>query len=1046
MAINFYSRGGSSTSDYQRLDIAKREDLISRVGAQVPKPKKPKVGFLQRLGIILDTAGGAIRAGIHAAQTPEKESVLGAIGAAIVDRTKRPSGADILDAAGVTNKYGKAIGGFALEMALDPLAWVSGGAGGLFFRGASIATKSGKVITLTKPATKILQQLISGGVPGELAQSRVLNMVTGSRANFLKYVDQGGLKFMGMQTPLTAAKLGKVAQAVGITRAQKWLSQTSLGKAATAASELLVPDKHLVNSLRLQGMPEGTIRRVMKLRRLGSGAKALTIANRTGFFKEQYKELVKYAPDLGITTGDKARRVAEALPYAREMDEIIAKYGKNWVNYGKQLYEADLQRSLIKGITGRAAIKSAKRAQERFEDGVRLAQAVSEGTLPKGLQDLITTINRTYDDIAERDIALGFVKGKIDDYMWRDTRRVAPAGTKFARGVSKYGASSPSGKERVFGNVLEIDLASNWEREYDFLKGVTIRGVSSDMNAINKEFVNNLAKMAGVPIRKMSRYDTAKYAKFNEALPKLLGIEPGALANAGISNADDIARMSASELHKLFGNELKWSRVQKVVASANKLFGDRKISTPPGWVDASTIRLPGHKGVFTDLMVPQAIAEDLTKASKPFLNVNEGRKLVEGLEWYMNQWKTGVTVWWPAFHVRNLLSNIFNASYLGGADIKVFGEAMKLQVAIGKGVGMGDLVKGTGMTLGEIDGIMTRYGLKGFGQTEQARTGSKALEEIIRPRNKVYAKVATVGKAIEENSKLGLLLDRLRKGDNIENAVLYVKKYLFDYGDLTDFEKGTLKHLMPFYTWIRKNLPLQMEQMLKTPGKATMLGRALDASSRMLGEDLSPEEQAMLPDFAMAGLGIDKLNFGKDKNGKFRTLLSLGMPIEDLDKLSKPGMEFLAALTPPLKYVLEEISGKDFFRSKPLEELNTISTTNGQLLERFGSDQLKELLNFQVKTNEYGKAYKMNPAVVHILAQLPISRAGSAVKKFEKLSSADAEVISTALSLIVGVNIYHSEMTDYFRNQERIEQLNKVIEELYPKIKSFTTLYIPKKK
>ena len=44
-----------------------------------------------------------------------------------------------------------------------------------------------------------------------------------------------------------------------------------------------------------------------------------------------------------------------------------------------------------------------------------------------------------------------------------------------------------------------------------------------------------------------------------------------------------------------------------------------------------------------------------------------------------------------------------------------------------------------------------------------------------------------------------------------------LKKFLFDYMDLTAFERKVMKRVFPFYTWLRKNIPLQISMLLKSP-------------------------------------------------------------------------------------------------------------------------------------------------------------------------------------------------------------------------------------
>jgi hypothetical protein len=59
--------------------------------------------------------------------------------------------------------------------------------------------------------------------------------------------------------------------------------------------------------------------------------------------------------------------------------------------------------------------------------------------------------------------------------------------------------------------------------------------------------------------------------------------------------------------------------------------------------------------------------------------------------------------------------------------------------------------------------------------------------------------------------------DSLKRGAGIDEAFERIMKFHFDYSDLSDFEQGVVKRLVPFYTWTRKNLPLMIEQIGANP-------------------------------------------------------------------------------------------------------------------------------------------------------------------------------------------------------------------------------------
>ena len=55
------------------------------------------------------------------------------------------------------------------------------------------------------------------------------------------------------------------------------------------------------------------------------------------------------------------------------------------------------------------------------------------------------------------------------------------------------------------------------------------------------------------------------------------------------------------------------------------------------------------------------------------------------------------------------------------------------------------------------------------------------------------------------------------------DANLSAKAALFDYQNLTDFEKNVLRNVAPFYSWSRFNIPLQLKNIIQQPGKVVEL-------------------------------------------------------------------------------------------------------------------------------------------------------------------------------------------------------------------------------
>jgi hypothetical protein len=59
-------------------------------------------------------------------------------------------------------------------------------------------------------------------------------------------------------------------------------------------------------------------------------------------------------------------------------------------------------------------------------------------------------------------------------------------------------------------------------------------------------------------------------------------------------------------------------------------------------------------------------------------------------------------------------------------------------------------------------------------------------------------------------------LDSVRRGDSVSGAIARISRIHFDYGDLSRADE-TMKRLVPFWTFLSRNLPLQLSQMWLRP-------------------------------------------------------------------------------------------------------------------------------------------------------------------------------------------------------------------------------------
>jgi hypothetical protein len=73
------------------------------------------------------------------------------------------------------------------------------------------------------------------------------------------------------------------------------------------------------------------------------------------------------------------------------------------------------------------------------------------------------------------------------------------------------------------------------------------------------------------------------------------------------------------------------------------------------------------------------------------------------------------------------------------------------------------------------------------------------------------------GERVEGAVRLGMALDSIGRGESINDALTRITRVHFDYGQLSAMDQN-MKRLIPFWTFMSRNLPLQISQMYTKPG------------------------------------------------------------------------------------------------------------------------------------------------------------------------------------------------------------------------------------
>ena len=136
-----------------------------------------------------------------------------------------------------------------------------------------------------------------------------------------------------------------------------------------------------------------------------------------------------------------------------------------------------------------------------------------------------------------------------------------------------------------------------------------------------------------------------------------------------------------------------------------------------------------------------------------------------------------------------------------------------------------------------------------------------------------------------------------------------VKEALFDYTDLSRFERNVMKRAMPFYTWTRKNIPAQIKSLVTNPQRAEKIELARQQFEHNSGGYDASEYGAFWGDRVPIFLG-------EESQGVVKAFTMLNtLPMADLQRVLKP-QHLIAEMAGPIpKTLFEQIFNYDSFRS-----------------------------------------------------------------------------------------------------------------------------------
>ena len=326
--------------------------------------------------------------------------------------------------------------------------------------------------------------------------------------------------------------------------------------------------------------------------------------------------------------------------------------------------------------------------------------------------------------------------------------------------------------------------------------------------------------------------------------------------------------------------------------------------------------------------------------------MNDPREVNKFLRGYdkVHNWLKAQMVATPGFVIRNLMGGAFNM-WLDGIPLNETIRAGNL-VRRATAAGKGDLTEGLKTLLranpkdvelrNALD--LVERGVHGGGQAvssvdiNMGKTGrldfvvggknapAEAKRVRVNPLDAgffMYSAVRNANSTAESAMRLGTALHGMRTGKTFDEAVEQVYKLHFDYGALSSTEMNVMKRAIPFYTWTRKNFPLQISMMAQNPGK---FNRMVSLKRNM---EMGGPEDELVSDYILEPFGF-KLPF---KIGDSVAYATPDLPLQDLIRLDptaeggKRALEQIASgASPILKAPLEFFAEKKVYAGIPLKD------------------------------------------------------------------------------------------------------------------------------
>jgi hypothetical protein len=819
------------------------------------------------------------------------------------DSMKR--GHDMMDLTGMKDGIGKTAAGLGVDIALDPLTYLTGG--------ASMATKLSKVAE----AAEIANQAKKLGIVG-----KVKNIEELKNAAYDIFKNQYAAKYPNLAHKLASSKVSGIEKSImnakvaevekAVVRARNDAHNANINKWGVS-----VPfSKKLTGAI-------GDISEKSPLYRteatLGSEYSHVAddLLNKVSMNDPMFKSVIEntvkhhYGVDelSKLTKSHMADLTEQLAPVLKKIEEGKANTIHNSALIGTS--KKMLKDTYTGAVNGRTNFEHMLDKKNPFEArtlntgdkyldsmGHEIMDANSQrigetAKYTKGLSKVQQFVRKNKLTSKDMEEAIYHIEGKTPDNYptgWTPSAKVQELAGLVQQVTHTIGQDDMAAgvlnniRANYFPHVLnksDADLKAmlKFDASHPSLKGLSNKNV---FNKSRKSF-QTMAEKDNY-IQKLSKLisretDPVKKADLEEQLKRVENLFDTDVVSALTRRVrEGVRSRAAKEL------QTKLQRFGMMDTEARK--GLEKLSSE----DARKLGLDSSK---VHYMNPKVL-EGLKKTDEIF--TNEGmNKFARHLSAIADIWRPLVTYYKPSHFRNNFIGNAIN-NMAAGVHVRDYKASGKLLMGWRKGT----------LTKAQMDIMHLAYKhnvISGGFLFDAAPNFKFAKPTWLENAAKVVGdnapikKIRTAGEFMDDYTRLANFVNGLDKFSNTTKAATQVREYLFNYNELSKADR-MMRMIVPFWNWTKRNIPLQLKLLMENP-KFVMNNQRF--------RDLFNYDDTDGADWQKkSGIKIDKDHY-----------TTIPSPANDIDMLGHPA-QFLGSLNPALKMFGEMALNKKFYTGKPI--------------------------------------------------------------------------------------------------------------------------------